>query len=159
VGGALPCPVPSASRGEPRAGAVRERLRDLGLGVLAAGALPHVAATSISDPYHAPEATTEEQATLVLLWQATEAMFDAFFVAGLLILPVGVIALGVALQQAPAFGAGVGRAGVALGMAGLVAGGVLLVDAGSAMAFVGVLALIVFHATVGWKMHRLSMNL
>src|SRR5215208_3072261 len=42
----------------------------MGLGVLAAGALPHVATAPISNLYHAPGATPQDQATLVLLWQA-----------------------------------------------------------------------------------------
>src|SRR5829696_7398846 len=41
----------------------------VGLGVLAAGALPHVASVPISDLYHAPGATSEDRATLVHLWQ------------------------------------------------------------------------------------------
>jgi hypothetical protein len=45
----------------------------VGLGVLAAGALPHVASVPISELYHAPGATPEDQATLVLLWRATRA--------------------------------------------------------------------------------------
>src|SRR5215210_6793146 len=69
----------------------------MGLGVLAAGALPQVARTPISDLYHAPGATPEDQATLVLLWQATQGIFDALLVVGLLLLPTGVIALGVAM--------------------------------------------------------------
>ena len=54
----------------------------LGLGVLAAGALPHVAPAPISDLYHAPGATPEDQATLVLLWQATQGIFDALLSQG-----------------------------------------------------------------------------
>ena len=56
----------------------------MGLGVLAAGALPQVARTPISDLYHAPGATPEDQATLVLLWQATQGVFDALLVVGVL---------------------------------------------------------------------------
>lgn len=56
----------------------------MGLIVLAAGALPQVARTPISDLYHAPGAPPEDQATLVLLWQATQGMLDALLVTGLL---------------------------------------------------------------------------
>jgi len=69
----------------------------VGLGVLAAGALPRVATAPISDLYHAPGATPEDQATLVLMWQATEGIFDALFGVGLLLVPIGFIALGVAM--------------------------------------------------------------
>src|SRR5215207_907641 len=69
----------------------------VGLGVLAAGALPHVATAPISDLYHAPGATLEDQATLVLMWQATEGIFDALFGVGLLFVPIGYVALGIAM--------------------------------------------------------------
>ncbi len=127
----------------------------LGLGVLAAGALPHVATAPISDLYHAPEATLEDQATLVLLWQATQGIFDALFVVGLLLLPIGLIALGVAMLGAPAFGKRIGRVSVVLGVVGVVAASTLLVDPQSPIAFVVVLSLIVFHLVLGWKVYSL----
>jgi hypothetical protein len=128
----------------------------VGLGVLAAGALPHVATAPISDLYHAPGATPEDRATLVLLWQATQGIFDALFVVGLLLLPIGLIALGVAMLGVPAFGKGFGGVSVVLGVVGVVAASALLVDPLSPMAFVGVLALIVFHLVLGWKVYSLS---
>jgi hypothetical protein len=129
----------------------------VGLGVLAAGALPHVATAPISDLYHVPGATPEDQATLVLLWQATEGIFDALFGVGLLVVPIGLITLGVAMLGAPAFGKGSGGISVVLGIIGVVAATVLLVDPLSPMAFVGVLALIVFNLVLGWKVYSLSM--
>lgn len=128
----------------------------VGLGVLAAGALPHVAQAPISDLYHAPGASTEEQATLALLWQANQGIFDALFGAGLVLVPIGLIALGVAMVGTSAFGKGFGWLSVVLGVVGVVAGTVLLLDPLSPSAFAGVLALIVFHLVLGWKVYRLS---
>jgi hypothetical protein len=48
----------------------------LGLGVLAAGAIPHAATSRLSDLYHAAGATAEDQATLVLIWQGTQGIFE-----------------------------------------------------------------------------------
>jgi hypothetical protein len=128
----------------------------VGLGVLAAGALPHVASAPISDLYHAPGATPEDRATLVLMWQATEGIFDALFGVGLFLVSIGLIALGVAMLGAAAFGKGFGGVSVVLGVVGMVAASVLLVDPISPSAFVGVLSLIVFHLVVGWKVYSLS---
>jgi hypothetical protein len=128
----------------------------MGVVVLAAGALPQVARTPISDLYHAPGATPEDQATLVLLWQATQGIFDALLVVGLLLLPIGVIALGVAMLGTPAFGKGVGGVSVVIGVLGVAAGVVLLIDPGSPIAIVSVLSLIVFHIALGWKVYSLS---
>jgi hypothetical protein len=128
----------------------------LGLGVLAAGALPHVAQAPISNLYHAPGATPADQATLVLVWQATQGIFDALLIVGLVLLPIGLIALGVAMLEAPAFGKGVGGVSVVLGLFGVVAAAVLLVDPQSPIAVVGFFALIIFHLVLGWRVYSLS---
>src|SRR5215204_5834981 len=128
----------------------------MGRGVLAAGALPQVARNPISDLYHAPGATPEDQATLVLLWQATQGIFDALLVVGLLLLPIGVIALGVAMLGAPAFGKGFGWMSLVVGVLGVAAGVVLLIDPDSLIAIVSILSLIVFHIALGWKVYSLS---
>ncbi len=128
----------------------------VGLGVLAAGALPHVATAPISDLYHAPGATTDDRAALVLMWQATQGIFDALFGVGLLLVPIGFVTLGVAMLGSPAFGRGFGGVSVVVGVVGVVAASILLVDPLSPSAFVGVLALIAFHLVVGWKLYSLS---
>jgi hypothetical protein len=130
----------------------------LGLVVLMAGALPHVATLPLSDRYHDAGATPEEQATLVLIWEMTEGVFDALFLTGLFVVPIGLVALGVAMLAAPAFGPGFGRFSVALGVAGVVAATVLLGDPSSPIAFVSVFALILFHLVLGWKVYRLSQS-
>jgi uncharacterized protein DUF4386 len=127
----------------------------LGLVVLAAGALPHVATAPLSDLYHAPGATLQDQATLVLLWHGIEAMFDALLFTGLVILPLGLIALGTAMLRAPDYGKRIGRTTVALGVTGLAAATAVVVGV-PAMGAVGVLALIGFHLALGWKIHRLA---
>ena len=128
----------------------------LGLVVLAADSLHHIWQTPISDLYHASGATLEAQATLVLLWQSTHGIFNALLVTGLVLLPIGVTALGVGMLGTPAFGKGVGGVSVVIGILGVVAGIVQLIEPGSSIAVVGVLSLIVFHIAVGWKVYRLS---
>jgi hypothetical protein len=128
----------------------------VGLAVLAAGALPHIATAPISDRYHAQGATSQDRATLVLLWQATQGIFDALFVVGILLVPIGLILLGVAMWGAPAFGKGFGGLSMGLGVVGVVAASALLVDPRSSISPVSVFALIVFHLVLGWKVYSLS---
>lgn len=128
----------------------------VGLTVLAAGALPHMATTRLSDLYHAAGATPQDQATVVFLWQANQGIFDALLAVGLLLVPIGVVALGVGMLRAPAFGKGLGRATVALGLVGVGAATALLIDPLSPIGVVGFLALIVFHLMLGWKVRGLS---
>jgi hypothetical protein len=128
----------------------------LGLVMLVAGALPHVATDPISDFYHAPGATAGDQATLDLLWQATMGIIEMLLVTGLVILPTGLIALGIAMLGAPDFGKGFGGVSVALGLVGGVAACFILIYPGSPITGVGVFALIIFHLVLGWKVYSLS---
>jgi hypothetical protein len=128
----------------------------VGLTVLAAGALPHAATVAISDLYHAPGATAADQATLALVWQATQGIFNALLVTGLVILPLGLVALATAMFGAPAFGKGYGRLGMAFGVVGVGTAVALLIDPLSFIAVAGFFALIAFHLVIGWKMYRLS---
>jgi hypothetical protein len=129
----------------------------MGLILLAAGALPQVATAPISDLYHAPGATPEDQATLVLLWQTTWGMLDALLVAGLLLLPIALLTLGVAMLRTPAFGTGYGWVSVALGALGAGGASLMIVDPASVLGpMAGMFTLIIFHFVVGWKVYRLS---
>jgi len=146
----------SLRRTLPAAALFGSPLNIFGLTVLAAGAIPHVVTSRLSDLYHADGTTPAEQATLVLLWQANQGMFDALLLVGLLVMPVGVILFGLAMRWDPAFGKATGNISVALGVLGLAAGMVMLVDPLSAVAALGVFALIGFHLLGGWKTYRLS---
>jgi hypothetical protein len=128
----------------------------VGLTILAANALPHVWQLPISDLYHAPGATPEDQAMLVAIWSATEGIGQSLLGAGLLILPAALIALGAAMLDAPAFGKGYGWLTLGLGAIVLVSAVVFLILPPSPVATVGVLALFVFHLVVGWKVVILS---
>ena len=129
----------------------------VGLTLLAAGALPHVATVPLSDLYHAPGATPGDQATLVLIWRAAQGIFDALLFAGLALLQIGLIALGVAMIGTPAFGKRLGGYSVGLGVIGVVAVAFTLVDPRSSpIAALGVFALIAFHLVLGWKTFALS---
>ena len=128
----------------------------LGLAVFMAGALPHVAHAPLSDLYHAPGATPEDQATIALLWQAIWGINNEILYVGFFFVLIGLIALGVAMLRAPAFGKGFGGVSVVLGVVGVVAASAVLVDPLSLIVAVGFLALIVFHLVLGWKVYSLS---
>ncbi len=127
----------------------------VGLVLLAAGGLTNVAFVSISDLYHAPGATPEEQATLVLMWQAIQGVFNETDTVGILLMNIGFIVLGVAMLETPAFGRGVGWVSVVLGVVGIV--GILLfpIDSLSYAPF-GILAYIIYPVLFGRKVYSLS---
>lgn len=129
----------------------------LGLGVIAASTLPHVAVVPLSDLYHGSRATPADQAALILISQATWGIFDALFFAGLAVEGAGLSTCGAAMLRNPAFGKGFGGLSVILGVFVIVAAVVLQVDPSSLIpAAVSVLALVVFHIVLGWKVYRMS---
>jgi hypothetical protein len=143
-------------RASPTPALVGAVLSIVGLTMLIAGALPHVATAPLSDLYHAADATPQDQATLLLVWHGIYGMLvDTFLVTGLLIVPMGLIAFGRAMFGAPDYGARLGRTTVGLGLAGLAAAATLLVQV-SAIAAVGVFALIGFHLVLGRKTIKLA---
>jgi hypothetical protein len=127
----------------------------LGFAVLAAGALPNVAFVPIADLYHAPGATPGEQTALIPLWQATQGIFNETDTVGFLLLMVGLIVLGVAMLQAPAFGRGYGGVSVVVGVVGVVAIYVVGLESIS-FAPVVILTNVILPFLFGWKLYRLS---
>ncbi|MCP3677532.1 MAG: hypothetical protein GY721_08085, partial [Deltaproteobacteria bacterium] len=128
----------------------------LGLVVMMVGSIPHIAHASLSDLYHAPGATPVDQATLALLWQATWGIFDAMLYVGFFVVPVGLIVLGVAMLGAPAFGKGFGGVSVVLGVVGLVAAVLQMVDPASMIGAGTYFACVIFYLILGWKVYSLS---
>jgi hypothetical protein len=128
----------------------------VGTVVMAVGALPHAATVAVSDLYHAPLTTPADQAIAIQTWHATQAIFNALLVTGLVIVPVGLMLLGSAMLGAPAFGRLHGWATIGLGLIGAGTALVLLADPPSFVAAVGVFALIGFHLLVGQRLVSLS---
>jgi hypothetical protein len=110
----------------------------------------------LSDLYHASEATPGDQRTLALLWQATQGIFDAMLYVGFFVVPIGLIALGVAMLGTPAFGKGFGGLSVVLGVVGVVAGVLQFADPSSMIGAGSFFAILIFFLVLGWKTYSLS---
>ena len=108
---------------------------------------------ALSDLF-ANAATTAEETTVLLVWEATIGMAYTFFFVGTLFLWIGIIALGVAMLGAPAFGKGFGGASIVLGAVGAVAAYARLLIPDVVVVYV--LAIIIFLLLFGWKVYRLS---
>lgn len=144
------------ARGHRSAAALFGRsLAMLGLIVLAAGALPHIATLPISDLYRAPGASADQRTSLVHLFQATDGIFEALLVTGLFVLSLGLIALGAAIRADPAFGARSGTLTIGLGVIGFASALAGLVGASEVVA-IGFFALIAFNLLVGSRMYQMS---
>ncbi len=128
----------------------------LGLVVMMVGAIPHIAHASLSDLYHAPGAAPVDQATLALLWQATWGIFDAMLYVGFFVVPVGLIILGVGMFGSPTFGKGFGWVSVVLGILGLVAAILQMIDPSSMVGAGSYFACLIFYLVMGRKLYSLS---
>ncbi|MFC1996529.1 hypothetical protein ACFLXI_02840 [Chloroflexota bacterium] len=128
----------------------------VGLVVMVAGTTPHVAHAPLSDLYHAPGATPADQATLALLWQAIWGLNDSMLYVGFFVVPIGLILLGVGMFGAPAFGKGFGGVSVVLGVLGLIAAVLQMVDPASMTGAGSYFACLIFYLVMGWKLYSLS---
>ena len=128
----------------------------LGLVVLMAGAVPHIAHAPLSDLYHAPGATPEDQAAIALMWQATWGIFDALLYVGFFVVPTGIFLLGLGMLKAPAFGKGLGWLSVALGVVGLAAAVLQMADPSSMVGALSFFSILIFFLVLGWKVYSLS---
>ena len=127
----------------------------LGLGVTFVEDTTQFAFDPISNLYHAPGATPADQATLTIMWQATQGMFNQFDVAATILLSTGLIILGIAMFRAPAFGKIFGGLAMAFGVAQI--SGISLVSTNSAAyAPFALLAFLVFPVLFGSKLYRMS---
>ena len=127
----------------------------VGVVVQLAGALPPVVFGRISDLYHAFGVSPLDQATLVLLWQAAQAMFNETDTVAFILWNVGFIILGLAMLKAPAFGKIFGGVGALLGVAGLAGISLFAIDSTS-FAIFGILAFIIYPVLFGWKVYKVS---
>ncbi len=128
----------------------------VGLVVMVASATPHVAHAPLYDLYRAPGATPADQATLTLLWQAIWGINDSMLYVGFFVVPIGLILLGAAMFGAPSFGKGFGWVSVVLGVLGLTAAVLQMVDPASMIGAVSYFACVIFYLVSGWKLYSLS---
>ncbi len=113
----------------------------------------------ISDLNQAPAATPEAQATVGLLWQATQGITITFFFVGSLFTMMCFIVLGVAMLRAPAFGRRFGGVSIALGVIGVlgvVASLFVMGETGAQLIGLAAFANIIFLPLFGWKVYSLS---
>jgi len=127
----------------------------LGLGVTFIEDTTQFAFDPISNLYHAPGATPADQATLALIWQATQGMFNEYDVAATILLSTGLIILGLAMFRTTNFGRVFGGLSMFIGAAQIVAINIVSTNSAAYAPF-ALLAFLIFPVLFGWKLYSLS---
>ena len=124
---------------------------EFGLAIMAASSLLHVATSPLADLYTAPDTPREDLPSIEYAWHAGQSVFDTMLATGVLLVPIGIVLLGIAMRSASAFGAGLSWLAFGLGTVGIVGATIAVVEPGSAFAAASVLAIVVFFVSSGWR--------
>jgi hypothetical protein len=124
---------------------------EFGLVMMAASAMLHVSTSPLADLYNASDTTPEDLRAIEIAWHGAQSVFDTMLATGVLLVPIGIVLLGVAMGRAPAFGSRLTMLSIVLGSAGIIGAAVSIVDPASDASAASVLAIVVFNLTVGWR--------
>lgn len=128
----------------------------VGLVPMIASATPHVAHVPLAEIYHAGEVSMEAREAITVMWQGTWGLFNAPLYIGFVVVPVGILLLGIGMFGSSAFGRGLKWLSIVMGGAGLIAGVLQMIDPASPAGIVSYLVLIIFGFVAGGKVRRLS---
>lgn len=129
-----------------------------GLVIMAASSLLHVSTAPLADLYNAPDATPEDLRAIEYAWYGAQSVFDTMLTTGVLLVPIGIVFLGLAMRRAPGFGFRLAFFTIGIGLVGTVGAIVAIADPGSLFAALGVLTIVVFHLVAGWRTLQLGRN-
>jgi hypothetical protein len=128
----------------------------LGFAVLFIETTTQIAFDPISTIFHASGTTAAEQATLALIWQATQGMFNQFDNSAVLLISAAFVVIGIAMWGASPFsGKLTGALTIALGVASAAI--IAILGTTSILSAIVVLPIyIVYPIFFGWKIRKLS---
>lgn len=127
-----------------------------GLVIMAASSMLHVATSPLSDLYTSPDTPSEDLPAIEYAWHGAQSVFDTMLATGVLLVPIGIVLLGVAMRSSSAFGARLTMLTIVLGTVGIIGAAIAIVVPGSAFSAAAVLAIVVFHLSVGWRTFTLG---
>lgn len=127
-----------------------------GVLMLAAGGLPSVAFAHLADVYQAPGATAQDQATLVLVSQGVQAIFNETDTIGGILLATAFVLLGIAMRANSAFGKLLGAAVILLALVALTGIFVISVAQDNPNDYAFVIVILILPVILGWTLYKLS---
>lgn len=124
---------------------------EFGLVIMAASSMLHISTSPLADLYTSPDTPTEDLPAIEYAWHGAQSVFDTMLATGALLVPIGIVLLGVAMRSSAAFGARLTWLTLGLGAAGIIGATIAIVDPGSLFSALSVLAIAVFHLSTGWR--------
>ncbi|MBT8207950.1 MAG: hypothetical protein KJO18_06730 [Acidimicrobiia bacterium] len=123
---------------------------------MAASSLLHVSTSPLAELYTDPGATPEDLQAIESAWFGAQSVFDTMLLTGVLLVPIGIVFLGIAMQRTPLFGTRLTGLTFALGFSGIIGATIAVIDPDSLFAAVSLLAIAVFHLATGWRTFKLA---
>lgn len=123
----------------------------LGLAVMAASSLLHVSTTPLVELYTDPNTPAADLPAIEYAWHGAQSVFDTMLATGVLIVPIGIVLLGLAMRSSSSFGPRLTWFVIALGAIGGVGAAIEIADQAMELSAVSVLAIMVFHLATGWR--------
>jgi len=127
-----------------------------GLVIMAASSLLHVSTSPLAALHEAPGPARGDRQAVEYAWHGAQSVFDTMLATGVLLVPIGIVLLGVAMWRSRWFGHGVAAVSVALGAVGTLGAVLAVVDTESDADAAAVLAVTLFHLVVGRRTLQLG---
>lgn len=127
-----------------------------GFVILAASSVLHVSTSPLSDLYADPETPAGDLPAIEYAWHSAQSIFDTMLATGLLLVPVGMVLLGIAMTESPSFGRRLGQFAIGLGAVGTIGATVGIVVPDSDASAASVLVIVLFHLGIGWRTLKLG---
>lgn len=127
-----------------------------GLVIMAASSLLHVSTSPLAELYTAADTPPEDLPAIEYAWHGAQSVFDTMLATGVLLVPIGIVLLGIAMLRAPAFGSTLAKVSIGLGALGIIGATIAVVDPGSEFSAASVIAIALFNLIVGWRTLKLG---
>ena len=112
----------------------------------------HISTAPLSDLYETAEAG--EQAAIEAAWVGAQSVFDTMLATGVLLVPIGLVLLGLAMRRFPAIASSIMWLTIGIGAVGTVGAVIAILDPGSMFSAISVLGMTVVLLATGWQMLR-----
>ncbi len=124
----------------------------MGLVVMAASSMLHISTAPLSDLYET--ADPAELAGIEAAWVGAQSVFDTMLATGVLLVPIGLLLLGMAMRRFPAISSSVVWLTIGIGAVGAIGAFIAIIDPGSMFSAISVLGMTVVMLATGWQMLR-----